>query len=51
MSLIMEQMTKQITFRVTAEDVELLKSKAKEQRRSVAWIARESMRKGLEETC
>lgn len=47
----MEQMTQQITFRVTTKDVELLKSKAKEQRRSVAWIARESMRKGLEETC
>lgn len=47
----MEQMTQQITFRITANDVELLKAKAREQKRSVAWIARESMRKGLEETC
>ena len=45
--LIMEQLTEQVTIRVTAEDVELLKTMATEQKRSVAWIARECMRQGL----
>lgn len=43
----MEQLTEQVTMRVSPEDIELLKSVAKEQKRSVAWVARESMRKGL----
>lgn len=43
----MEQLTEQITIRVSAEDVELLKTEAAELRRSVAWVARESLRKGL----
>lgn len=46
-TLIMEQLTEQVTIRVTPEDVELLREKAAEQKRSVAWIARECMRQGL----
>lgn len=44
------ELTKSITFRVTDEEYEALNSMAEEQRRSVAWIAREAMRKGLKET-
>ena len=46
-TLIMEQLTEQVTIRVTPEDVELLRTKAAEQKRSVAWIARECLRQGL----
>lgn len=43
----MEQLTTQITIRVSEADVELLRAQATEQRRSLAWVARENMRKGL----
>lgn len=46
--LIMEQLTEQVTIRVTEEDVKLLRTVAEKQKRSVAWIARECMRQGLE---
>lgn len=43
----MEQLTIQVTIRVSEEDMRLLKAQATEQKRSVAWIARENIRKGL----
>lgn len=43
----MEQLTQKVTIRVSDEDMQLLKTQAAEQRRSVAWVARENMRKGF----
>ena len=44
---IMEQKTKQILIRVTEADYQLLKEKAVEQDRPIAYIAREYMRQGF----
>lgn len=43
----MEQLTKQVLIRINEADYELLVAQAKEQRRSVAWIARETLKKGM----
>ena len=45
---IMEQKTKQILIRVSEADYQLLKDKAIEQDRPIAWVAREYMKQGFE---
>lgn len=44
----MEQKTKQILIRVSEADYQLLKDKAVEQDRPIAWVAREYMKQGFE---
>lgn len=46
----MEQLTYQISVRVSDEDLRLLKAQAEAEKRSIAWIARENIRKGLAST-
>lgn len=43
----MEQLTKVITIRLTADEYQLLNQCAMDQQRTIAWIAREKIRKGL----
>ena len=43
----MVELNEQVTVRVTSDDVKLLRATAKEQQRSIAWVAREAMREGL----
>lgn len=44
----MEQLTEQLTIRMSVEDMELLKALAADQKRSVAWVARETIRSNIQ---
>lgn len=46
----MEQLSKQLCIRLSEEEVKLLQSLAKEQNRSMGWIVRENLKKGLAQT-
>lgn len=43
----MEQLTEVIAIRVTKKEYELLKNESSERDRSIAWIAREKLRKAM----
>ena len=43
----MEQLTKQILIRISEKDYELLAAQAKDQNRSIAWVARENLKKAI----
>lgn len=47
--MIMEQLTEQLTIRMSAIDMELLKRQAANYDRSVAWLARDYVKKGLKQ--
>lgn len=43
----MEQLTQVVTIRLKADEYELLHQQAAEQKKPVAWMIRETLRKGL----